>query len=163
MILKQNITSHLKALSFTLWVTAILFVCWPYFDYDVEYLKIVGIIQLINFSPALYLHIEYTHRNWGESISVAHDRIHIIKRGKETIYGMNDIQKVVIVKSASLDKGGIPLTAIESYYYYRILMKSGEEIILTCILGPHFEELPKMFKGVTHERIKKFFCSIDPI
>ena len=163
MILKQNFKNHLKVSEFTLTITVILVIGWWYFDFDYDYLKVVGIFHLINTIPALYLHLEYTIKNWNQTVVITSYGIETIKDGVNKKYSKDELQKIIVVKAASLDKGGIRLTPIESYYYSRIMIKNGEEIIITCLISPDIEDAIIQLNGVPFERKKKLFCSIEPI
>jgi hypothetical protein len=42
-----------------------------------------------------------------------------------------------------------------------VKLKTGEELILTCLLAPRIDKALKQMKGVLFERRKKLFCAIN--
>jgi hypothetical protein len=161
--MKQSLKNHLRVSTFTWSLTIIYVIGWWYFHFDLNYLKAVGIFHLINTIPALYLHIEYMVANWNQAITIRDSGIDVLRNGVLQRYAKSDVQKIIVVKAASQDKGGIKLTAIESYYYARLMMQNGNEIIITCLLASSIENELSQLRDVPVERIKKIFCSIDPI
>jgi hypothetical protein len=158
MILKQTFRNHFNVLGFTLVITLILFIIWWYLDFD--FLVVGGIFHLGLTIPSFYLHLEYAIRNAGEEITINLDEIIVRKHGKERTYHVADLKEIVLHKSASLDKWGIPFTAMEYYHYARIITKSGEEIIITCLLTPKVEKAVRILNKVSFERRKGFFCTL---
>ena len=49
----------------------------------------------------------------------------------------------------------MPITAMEYYRYARIITKTGEEIIITCLMTLDLEEAVKELQGVPYERKKR--------
>lgn len=52
------------------------------------------------------------------------------------------------------------LLAIEGYHYAMVKLKTGEELILTCLLAPRIDKSLKQMKGVLFEKEKRLFCNI---
>lgn len=154
MILKQSLKNHIVVSGFTWIITIILLGVWRYLNYDPDFLLIGGLFHLLFTIPALYLHIEYSIRNAGEEIEIAHNEIIVKKNGQEHKYSSSDLAKITVYKSASLDRGGIPFSSMEYYRYARIIAKSGEEIIITCLMTLDIEEALKHLTGVPYERKK---------
>jgi pyrroloquinoline quinone (PQQ) biosynthesis protein C len=112
--------------------------------------------------PALYLHLEYYFKNVGQELRIMEDEIRFRdKDQKELTWKFHDLQKIILYKSASLDRGGVQLSAIESYHYARIIPKQGSEIIVTCLMTPNVEEEVKKIRGVKFERKKRLFASLN--
>ena len=65
-----------------------------------------------------------------------------------------DISKVVICKSANLDKWGVPYTTFESFRLARVYLKSGQVFILTNLLEHDIEKPLRELQGVKFERRK---------
>lgn len=160
MILKQTFKNYFNVLGFALTITLILFIIWWYFNFDFDFLVIGGIFHLCFTLPSLYLHVGYALRNAGEEITINPDEIIVRKHGKERTYHVADLKEIVLHKSASLDKWGMPFTAMEYYHYARIITKSGEEIIITCLLTPKVEKAVRILSKVPFERRKGFFCTL---
>lgn len=154
MILKQSIRNHVSVSGFTWIMTAIFFGLLWYLNYDSDFLLIGGLFHLLFTIPALYLHVEYSIKNAGEVIEI-HQNVIIVKRkGREHKYCSRDLAKITIYKSASLDRGGIPFSSMEYYRYARIIAKSGEEIVITCLMTLDIEGALKHLTGVPYERKK---------
>jgi hypothetical protein len=73
------------------------------------------------------------------------DRICITKGGKEQIIERGDMEDIVVYKSASIEKGGIPITPMEAYFFVRIFDKAGNTYDLTCLMDT---EIDKSIKEV---------------
>lgn len=116
----------------------------------------------IFFIPALFLHAEYYFKNRGQQLEVLENEI-ILREGNGQVrkYLNRDLQKIVLYKSASLDKGGIPMTPIESYHYARIIPKQGEEIVVTNLMASDVEKIINNIKWVPYERKKRLFASLN--
>jgi hypothetical protein len=154
--------NHLKALAFLLITTILILAGGIYFKLNSEAILFGFVFYSIFFLPSLYLHIEYYLKNRGQRLEVLENEIILHDRnGQVRRYANQDLQKIVLYKSASLDQGGIPLTPIESYHYARIIPKQGEEIILTCLMAPNVEEAIKQIKWVSYERKKRLFASLN--
>ena len=154
MKLKQRIKNHIVVSGFTSITTIVLFGAWWYFNYDPDILFIGGIFHLIFTIPALYLHTDYSIRNAGEEIEINYNEVIVRKKGTEQKYNINDLSKVILYKSASIDSSGIPLSAMEYYRYVRIFTKSGEEIIITCLMTLDIDEVVKQLPAIPYERKK---------
>lgn len=155
MILRQSFKNHIIVSGFTWIITAILLVVWRYLNYDPDFLLIGGLFHLLFTIPALYLHIEYSIRNAGEEIEINYNEIIVRKNGDERKYSINELSKVIVYKPASLDKRGMPFSAMEYYRYARIITKSGEEIIITCLMTLDIEGAVKQLSGISYERKKR--------
>lgn len=160
MILRQTFKNHFLVLWFALVTALTPFVLWWYYDYNFGVLIGTSLFYLFFTVPSLYLHFEYAIKNTGEEITINPDEIIVRKHGKERRYSESDLAEIIVYKSASLDKWGIPFSAMEYYHFARIVTKSGEEIIITCLLTPKVEAVVRRFSRVDYERRKSFFCSI---
>lgn len=162
MIFRITINNHLKALKFHIIGTVIMVIALYFLRWDQDAIMIFSFFWLAYFIPAIYLHSEYYLKNYGERLEILENEIIFHDRdGKVRKYGNQDLKKIILYKSASLDKGGIPLTPIESYHYARIIPKQGDEIILTCLMASNVEEAIKQIKWVPYERKKRLFASLN--
>jgi hypothetical protein len=133
-----------------------------YLRFDTDALSVFGIGLLVDAIPALYLHIEYWIKNNGEEYEIRDSEIILRKHDKEISYRKQDIEKIIVYLSPSLYKNSnFHLLAIESYYYAKIRLKTGEELILTCLLSPRMDKALRKMSGVLFERRKKLFCAIN--
>jgi hypothetical protein len=162
MTLRITPGNHLKLMVFNIIGTVLMIVALYFFRFDQNMMKIFLIIWLIYTVPALYLHLEYYFKNRGQELKILDSEIVFQDRnGKEKTYKPQDLEKAILYKSASLDRGGLQLSAIESYHYARIIPKEGEEIIITCLMTPNVEEALKQIRWVPYERKKRLFASLN--
>jgi hypothetical protein len=161
MIFKITLKNHFKSLSFLLITLVLILGGCLLLRLEVEAIFFAFAFYSIFFLPSLYLHIEYYLKNRGQRVEILESEIRLYDRdGRLKKYASEDLEKVILYKSASLDKGGIPLTPVEVYHYARIISKQGGEIVITCLLAPNVELLVRMLKGVSVERKKQFFASL---
>jgi hypothetical protein len=160
MTLEITINNHLTALRFHIIGTVIMVVILYFLHWENSAVTIFSFFWLAYFIPAIYLHAEYYFKNHGQRLEILENEIILHDRnGEVRSYGDRDLQKVVLYRSASLDKGGVPLTPMESYHYAVIVPKKGAEIIVTCLMAPNVEEAIKVMKGLSYERKKRLFAS----
>ncbi|WP_462249331.1 hypothetical protein [Ekhidna sp.] len=152
-----TLSNHIKVTAFT-WQTSILYFVICYFlGFDLEGTLVgFGLFSLF-IIPSFYLHLEYWITNYGQVVEIENHSLKITKKGVSNNYQFSEIKKVIVYKSASLDKGGIPFSTMEYYNYARIILKSGEEIILTCLLSPRIDKITDQITGVAKERKRGFF------
>lgn len=160
-ILQMAINNHFVT-SFRLLIACVGFICiLIYLKFDPDAITVFSIALLIDAVPALYLHIEYWIKNRGEEYEIRDNEIILRKHGKEMSYKNQDIEKIIIYLSPSLYKNSnFHLLAIESYHYAILRLKTGDEVVLTCLLAPRMDKALKQIRGVLIEREKKLFCKI---
>ena len=156
-----KVTNHLKALRSLFFVALIMVGILFWLKFDIPAVVIFGIFFLLDAIPAIYLHLEYWSQNRMEEYEINEGEIIQYKNGTKVKYTANEIEKITLYKSASMDKGGIPFLAIESYFYIRILLKSGNELIITRLITDQLDMLVKQLKSVTFQRKKRLFCAIS--
>lgn len=154
---RLNITTrkHLKLHYHTLILILIgVFCMYAIFNFEKDIVMFFLILWGLDIVPVLFLHYDYWEVNKGEEYVVLFDRLVRWKKGKRDEILSSDIKEIVIRKSASMDKGGIPFLGIESYYCVDVYLKSGSHLTLTCLLSPKIDlEIQKM-KNVPFKRIK---------
>jgi hypothetical protein len=100
--------NHLKAFGFTLTVLILLIGFCLYIEATTDEILFGLAFYSIFFLPSLYLHIEYYLKNRGQQLEIFEDEIVFYSRdGQVKKYAMQDLQRIVLYKSASLDKGGM--------------------------------------------------------
>ncbi len=161
-ILQVSIFNHFVSL-LSLLIACVGIICILIFlRFDPDAITVFGIGLLVDAVPALYLHIRYWIKNKGEEYEIRDNEIILKKHGKEIIYKNQDIEKIIVYLSPSLYKNSnFHLLAIESYHYAKIRLKTGEYLVLTCLLAPRLDKTLKQMKGVLIERRKKLFCAIN--
>lgn len=155
-----DFVNHLRALLSLFFVGVIMLGVLYWLKFDQSAIVIFGIFFLADAIPALYLHLEYWFSNMGEEYEITSNEIIRYKNGNQLKYSTKNIDKITLYKSASMDKGGIPFLAVESYYYVRVSIKSGEELVITRLLSSKLEEAVRRLKGVPFIRKKRLLCTI---
>jgi len=112
--------------------------------------------------PLAYLHVQYYLANRRLEVIIENGELTITeKNGHTEKLKFTEISKVILYKSASLDKEAIQFTPLESYHYARIITKSEKQILVTCLMSPKLEEIVNGFVGVMIVRKKRFFCTLS--
>lgn len=157
MQLKIKPSYHFRVLSHELQGVVMLLIVLFFFKFASYMLVICGIWFALNTIPVIYLHLEYYLANRGQRITIENGQLTLITRNgicKE--YKFSELDKVILYKSASIDKGGIPITPMELYHFARIYTKSNEQIIITCLMCPKVEDAIDKLIGVQRLRKKVF-------
>lgn len=159
-----SVINNLKVLSFSI---TTIFICLiaAYFLNLKTFGVVYGLsVYLVFCLPSFYVHIIYYLENRCQTILIDVDEVTLIQNGNEIIkYNSTELLKVIIYKPATLDKEsyGLQFTPFESYNYARIIPIKGKEIVFTCLLLPDVEKAVKIIKGVTFERRKGLFFTIE--
>src|SRR5699024_8690781 len=96
----------------------------------------------------------------GMEIVIENEKLTVISRNKNPqSFKFNEIKEVILYKSASMDKGGIPIMPTEPYHFVRIITKSQEQITITCLMYPKLDEVVDKLIGVKKIR-KRGFCTL---
>ncbi|QRR00150.1 hypothetical protein [Dyadobacter sandarakinus] len=147
-------------------VTMLIFMTWVLYHYEFSYLQLQGIaiVFFLFCSPAVYLHIEYFFYNMGQEFEINNLGITRKEKGHTQKFKYNEIQEAVIYLSASKYQGSkFQLLPMESYHYIQLSMNNGEKVILTSLLNADLERVLTGNIKVPYRKVKKVFCSIDPI
>ena len=159
--MKITIENQLRAWLFHILGSAMMLGCLWYLNFDPIFAVVFGIYWLIYTIPALALYIEYLIINKGQEIEIGQNKLIVNNSNGETrSYEIKDLDKIIVYKSASMDKGGIPLLSSESFYYARIKAKSGLDIIITCLMSHDVDKVVRKLSGVSYERRKTLFAFI---
>jgi hypothetical protein len=159
---KVTAINQFKAMRFHLMGTIFMLITLYFLGFNSDAEVIFISAWIIYTLPALYLHLEYYFHDKGKTIEISSSEI-IITDGDcfKLTYQNSQVEKIIVYKSASLDKGGIQFTAIETYHYARIFIEGGEEIVITCLMAPDVDKTVRELHGVSYERKKRFFCSLS--
>jgi hypothetical protein len=160
MILQTKLINHFFVLVHQLILIGSFIAILVYYNFHIVFIIPCLVYFVLNNIPAMYLHYEYWKVNNEETYEITNNEIIRRKGGVEERFYFKEIEKIIVYKSASADKGGIYLSSMEAYYYVRIAHRSGEEMIMTCLLSPHVDKTVKRYRGVPFERKKWLFCSI---
>jgi hypothetical protein len=129
--------------------------CYSYYKYRIDMVLYPYIIFIfIQFLFTLYLHVVYYLKNYNEEFFIFDNKIEKLKNGNKILFNSFDIKKIVICKSANMDKWGIPYTTFESFRIARVYLKNGNYFIMTNLLEYDLESSFITLKDVPIERRK---------
>jgi len=140
MTIKQTFYNHLKVLWITFVTTALYLLALWFFQFERGILFIFLGFYVLTVVPSFFLHISYAMKNKGMVCDILPGKICVSKNGKEQVIESTDIKEVIVYKSASIEKGGIPITPMEAYFFVRILDKAGNKCDLTCLLDTKIDK-----------------------
>ena len=148
---------HLSTLILMLIGISILY----YLRFDIYFLQVFLVVWTLDLLPASYLHVIYLSKNRNEEYEVRDTELIKRKGGEITVYKNSEIEKIIIYLSPALYKNSnFHILAIEGYHYAVVKLKTGEELILTCLLSPRVDKSLKQMKGVLFEKRKRLFCML---
>ncbi len=173
MVLKQGFWNHLRSG----WLTIFLLVGYScgyyYYTYidnryndevsillnSDQYTK--GIMLLFTFGliliPGIYLHIEYTIRNWNNKVVLENDFI-LFKASKQNKkIHFEDLENVILYKAANADS--FHMVPMQGYYYARLITKSGDNLLITCLMSRKLEQQLAKLPGIEIDRRKPIFAT----
>lgn len=161
-ILKINVLNFLRLHFPTIILIIIGIAVLYYLKFDEHFVQVFLVIWIIDLLPAIYLHVTYFLINKGEEYEVRDNELILYKKGEVLTYKNEEIEKIIIYLSPALYKNSdFHLLMIESYHYAVIELKTGEKLILTCLLTPRVDKSLKQIKGVLFEKRKRLFCYIS--
>ena len=82
------------------------------------------------------------------------------KGGKNSYYSNHELELVKLYKSKGSEKGHFAISTHQMFYHAEIFTKNGERLILTCFLGPHFDEALDLLKCVKKDVKRCVFSTI---
>lgn len=152
---KITMRNHLSLHYHTLILILIgIFCLYAFFNFEKDIIIIFIIFWSLDIIPVIFLHYDYWQVNKGEKYEVLFDRLVRWKDGKREEFLGSDIDKIIIRKSASMDKGGIPFLGIESYHCVDVYLKLGNHLTLTCLLNPQIDLEIRKLKNIPVKRVK---------
>ncbi len=138
-------------------IILVAFASYSYYKYRIEMVLYPFYVFLaIQFSFTLYLHMVYYLKNKGQEFIIGEERIERIKNGKKEVFHSSDMKKIIICKSANMDKWGIPYTTFESFRVARVYLNDGTNFVMTNLLEYDLEKPLNILKNVKFERRKGF-------
>jgi hypothetical protein len=160
-ILSITARKHIGALQSLLIVSVMFIGILIWFQFSIDAVIGISILWSIDAISSLYLHFEYLAKNKGEEYEVRDTEL-IRRKGEEvTVYRNDEIEKIIVYLSPALYKNSnFHLLAIEGYHYAVVKLKTGEELILTCLLAIRIDNSLKQIRGVLFEKRKRLFCNI---
>lgn len=159
--LRFSFRNHFVALFSLLFLLILIIAILTWLNFDKPAVVIFAIFFVIDLIPTLYLHIEYYLKNKDEEYEVQFDELIRYKNGESESYKVSDIEIIKVYLSPALYRGSnLHFLGIEAYHYARVYLKSGEELIITCLLTPNVEKALRGLRGVKIERKRQFFNNL---
>jgi hypothetical protein len=159
--LRFSFLNNISALLSLIIGFVMVFIILIVLQFDPYALLAFGIWYGIDVVITIYLHIDYWLKNKDEEYEVHFDELVRYKNGERTIYKVSDIERIVVHMSPALYRGSnLHFLGIEAYHYARVYLKSGEELIITCLLTPKVEKALRGLRGVRIERKKWLFNTL---
>lgn len=160
--MQMKFRNHFRAVPFILFlIGGFSFFAW-YVNFDPLAILIFSIFLILTLAPTIFLHVEYFLVSKDQSIQIGEDEI-IVQNGNGTTTSYKNIElhKIIIYQSANIEKGGIPLSPTEFYFYVKIIAKNERSpiFITSLILSESLKELD-VLKKVPRETKRSFFASI---
>ncbi|TKG87052.1 hypothetical protein EYV94_28500 [Puteibacter caeruleilacunae] len=152
--------THFAALQSLFSLIIILAILLHLLNYDKWMIVAFSIVITLDAISSLYLHFLYFAKNKGEEYEICETKLIRRKNGEKKVYMNNEIEKIIVYLSPALSKNSyMHMAAIENYHYAVVKLKTGEELILTCLLAPRIDKALKKMRGVLFEKRKRLFCS----
>ncbi len=154
-ISKGNVNVYLRKFIFPLTGMLLLIII---VGYNIGSLIGLSIYFTIDIVPAIYIIISYIRNDNNTVVNFFDRKINFFDGISNRQFETDDVYKGYIYKSASADSGGMPFLTMEHFFYVRLVLKSGEQIRLTCLLSPEIDQiLRERLPGVPIERKKRGF------
>lgn len=161
MVLKITAINHLRAVFYSLCALSLIIGGAFILRQDMETIWVGILFYSVFLLPSLFLHLQYFIKNRGQVIEILDTELIVKNRVKEkVVIKFSDIKKITLFKSASLDKGGIQMSPLESYHYAQLMLKNGESIFITNLLTPDVERAVSLIKWAPYERRKGLFLPL---
>jgi hypothetical protein len=165
---KITLANHLKALEFSI-IILLIIIGFGWYQHsqnnlDESLRNILAVFALFSFLPVLYLHFEYHCHNRVTQLEIDIYKkkfVYTDKTGVTETYNFDDLSKVVINMSPNMHRGSsFQMLPFEQYHYAKIYTKSGQEIIVTCLMARKVKDLAESIWGVPIEKKQRIFASI---
>jgi hypothetical protein len=141
-------------------VLIVLILVW--LDFESYWVYFFSIAYFLNVLPGIYLHFQYVKENSDSEYRINSNEVIITNKRGQKVYSKDNITKIIVYLGASAYKYSFVRSfAIEEYYFARIYMENGDEIVLTCLLDSNIEKALALLNGVQYERKKRLFCSLS--
>lgn len=130
-------------------------------DYGSDGVRFFAIVLACGCSSGIYLHIEYSILDYCKSLEIKGREISLFKKGVPIIScRVDDIESIILHRSGAMEGFAFTFLLSDYYYYYRIKLKSGEEIVFSRLIAPKADEFLEQFEGVEIIKKKSFFNSV---
>ncbi|SFF31298.1 hypothetical protein [Spirosoma endophyticum] len=134
--IQTNLSKHLIAIIIAiLQVSPLLFVA-IYYNIGITDLssKILYAGIIFCATPALIIHLDYYLEDRHKKVTISKNNISIDRRGKVFTYPLENLTKVTVVGSKSIEGFARIFFATEPYYYAELEFTDGIKLHVTCLL-----------------------------
>lgn len=153
MIYKISLKNQLKILSYHLGTILTYVIALFFLKFDETAIFVFTLFLSAISLIGLILHFTFIYYNYKKEIKISDDNLFVKdKYGNEIVYNFSELNQVIEYKAASNEKNGIKLSFIESYGYIKIISKSNETIIISCLMCPDLNEIVLLLKGINYKR-----------
>lgn len=163
MQLRISLKNQLLALKFHLETTVLMIIGLYFIGIGKISLIAIGSYWGLFTFFTLILHIKYYLINRGQEIIITENGF-IVKNvysNDSLVYDKQDIKNIELCRSASKDKGGMPMSPMESYQHIKIIFKSKDVVIITNLMEPNLDYIIAQFPEASFVRRKGIFCIYD--
>ncbi|AYN03974.1 hypothetical protein [Flavobacterium sp. 140616W15] len=109
--------------------------------------------------PTLYVHLNYYNEGKGFVYELNKDEIKVINDNGVIIFHKENFKKIEIYMSGTRLAGLVIRNfPFEDYYYAKIIMNDGKEIIISCLFSKKIDKiLPSLYGEIPLVKIKDFY------
>lgn len=140
MTIKQTLANNIRVLWLAIITTILYLLGLSVFGFERGAIYVFLAGYILTVVPSFYLHIQYHLKNKGLVCQILPGRLCLSKNGQDQVIETSDIKDIVIYKAASIEKGGIPITPMEAYFFVRVLDNAGKTYDLTCLMDPKIDK-----------------------
>lgn len=159
-VYKQTFSRHLSPLLFGILCFLSLLIFSILYGLGLEEIQVFVIILSCVFSLGIFLHIEYLLLDYGKVLEIDLNKIQLSKNGRPVIICyIDDVESIILHRSASMEGFAFTLALSDYYYYYRFRLKSGEEFLFTRLIADKADGFLEQFEGVEIVKKRSFFNS----
>jgi hypothetical protein len=100
----------------------------------------VFLVFIIDFIPTLYIILNYLKYTSKKEVVFFDEAITIIEKSLDRTILKSQIKQIFVFATPSFEKRIYYLVFAKGFYYARLKLTNGEDIILTSLLGPNLYE-----------------------
>jgi hypothetical protein len=134
-----NIQSQIKTLSFALVVMSsiIIFSIFEFNKLGSHSAIPIVVTSALILLPVLILYIWYLSLSFGKRITVDRfeNKIYVEANGMSESFELSEIEKIIKVCSFPIAENRIRWMPTDSFFYFKILFKDGQNIIITSLMA----------------------------
>jgi hypothetical protein len=164
MELKITFFKHLKALSILLIILFISSSIILYLGLNIKSVAFIFIsFFIILVLPTVYIHLNYFNEGKGYTYEINENEISVSKDGHHLIFNKENFKIIEYYMSGTKLSGqAIRNFPFEGYFYAKIIMNDGNEVVLSCLFSMEIDKiLTSYYKDIPITKIKDFYPLIQ--